>query len=164
MILKIIAKKVRSEVKGINLDKNNYSATINKDIAMNEVSETLMTLLGLVSTKLEWTFPAIMIGSILTGAVSNNPTALQITLGSKLGRSKNIITTMQSFGVTCSYDEVLRFKRSAAKSATMEQSYHGISDASEGLVQVVVDNFDAEISSQNGKLSTHSLAVLVTQP
>jgi hypothetical protein len=33
-----------------------------------------------------------------------------------------------------------------------------------GLVQVVVDNFDAEISSPNGKLSTHSLAVLLTQP
>ena len=71
---------------------------------------------------------------------------------------------MQSFGVTCSYDEVLRFKHSAAKAATMERSYHGISDAPEGLIQVVVDNFDAEISSQNGKLSTHSLAVLVTQP
>jgi len=71
---------------------------------------------------------------------------------------------MQSFGVTCSYDEVLRFKRSAAKAATMERSCHVISDASEGLVQVVVDNFDAEISSQNGKVSTHSLAVLVTQP
>lgn len=164
MILNRIAKKVRSEVKSINLDKNHYSTTMNKDIAMNEVSETLMTLLGLVSAKLDRTFPAIMMGSILTGAVKNNSTALQIALGSKLGRSKNIITTMQSFGVTCSYDEVLRFKRSAAKAATMERSCLGISAASEGLVQVVVDNFDAEISSQNGKLSTHSLAVLVTQP
>lgn len=164
VILNRIAKKVRSEVKSINLDKNHYSTTMNKDIAMNEVSETLMTLLGLVSAKLDRTFPAIMMGSILTGAVKNNSTALQIALGSKLGRSKNIITTMLSFGVTCSYDEVLRFKRSAAKAATMERSCLGISAASEGLVQVVVDNFDAEISSQNGKLSTHSLAVLVTQP
>ena len=40
----------------------------------------------------------------------------------------------------------------------------GISDSDSGLIQVVVDNFDADISSQNGKLSTHSLAVLVTQP
>ena len=28
----------------------------------------------------------------------------------------------------------------------------------------VVDNFDADISSQNGKFSTHSLALLVKQP
>ena len=119
VILNRIAKKVRSEVKGINLDKNHYSTIINKDIAMNEVSETLITLLGLVSAKLDMTFPAIIMGSIVTGAVKNNPTALQIALGTQLGRSKNIITTMQSFGVTCSYDEVLRFKRSAAKAATI---------------------------------------------
>ncbi len=28
----------------------------------------------------------------------------------------------------------------------------------------MVDNFDADIASQNGKVSTHSLAVLLTQP
>ena len=86
VILNRIAKKVRSEVKGINLDKNHYSTIINKDIAMNEVSETLIALLGLVSAKLDMTFPAIMMGSIVTGAVKNNPTALQIALGTKLGR------------------------------------------------------------------------------
>ena len=32
-----------------------------------------------------------------------------------------------------------------------------------GLVQAVVDNFDANISSQNGLRSTHALAVLLTQ-
>ena len=56
VILNRIAKKVRSEVKGINLDKNHYSTIINKDIAMNEVSETLIALLGLVSAKLDMTF------------------------------------------------------------------------------------------------------------
>ena len=35
---------------------------------------------------------------------------------------------------------------------------------SPGLVQVVSDNFDATISSQNGLRSTHSLAVLLTMP
>ena len=39
----------------------------------------------------------------------------------------------------------------------------GISPAKSGLIQVVADNFDADISAQNGKLSTHSLALLVTQ-
>ena len=79
-----------------------------------------MTLQGRVSTNLEWTLPAIMIGSILTGAVRNKPSALQITLG------KN----MQSFGVTCSDDEVSRCEHSVAKAATIERSHHGIFDAS----------------------------------
>lgn len=32
--------------------------------------------------------------------------------------------------------------------------------AKESLIQVVADNFDSNISSQNGLLSTHSLALL----
>ena len=41
---------------------------------------------------------------------------------------------------------------------------HGISKAENGLVQIVVDNFDADISSPNGNLSTHSLATIIMQP
>ena len=32
------------------------------------------------------------------------------------------------------------------------------------MVQVIEDNFDTDISSPNGKLSTHSLAMILTQP
>ncbi len=41
----------------------------------------------------------------------------------------------------------------AAKSAQLT----AIFKVEDGLVQVVVDNFDADIVSQNGKLSTRSL-------
>ena len=41
---------------------------------------------------------------------------------------------------------------------------HGISSAEGGLVQTVVDNFDADIHSPNGKLFIHSLAMILTQP
>ncbi|CAB3980023.1 Hypothetical predicted protein [Paramuricea clavata] len=40
----------------------------------------------------------------------------------------------------------------------------GINHGGLGLIQAVPDNFDADISSQNGKMSTHSLAMLITQP
>jgi hypothetical protein len=69
-----------------------------------------------------------------------------------------------AFGVTCSYDEVLHFKKSAACSALTEMEFLGIVNADHGLMQVVVDNFDTDIYSQNGKVTTHSLAMLVTQP
>ena len=71
---------------------------------------------------------------------------------------------MHDFGVTCTYDELLRFKKSAAVVASKNTKYTAISRAEDGLVQIVADNFDADISSQNGKLSTHSLAMIVTQP
>ena len=40
----------------------------------------------------------------------------------------------------------------------------GIHDSDCGLIQAVADNFDADISSQKGKLTTHSLAMLIAQP
>ena len=48
--------------------------------------------------------------------------------------------------------------------AAKDPSVHGISSAESGLVQTIVDNFDADIHSPNGKLSTHSLAMTLTQP
>ena len=62
--------------------------------------------------------------------------------------------------MTCSYGDILRFKRFAGQTATNDVgALTVISDAGSG--QVVVDNFDADISPQNGKLSTYPSAVLV---
>ena len=65
----------------------------------------------------------------------------------------------------CSYDERLRVKASEAATATkeMNSSVNPITDARHGLIQEVADNFDANISSQNGLKSTHALALLLTQ-
>ena len=71
---------------------------------------------------------------------------------------------MYQFRVTCSYNEILRFKKSAALAATKNIKLSRVHQGSMGLIQAVADNFDANISSQNGKLTTHSLAMLITQP
>jgi hypothetical protein len=105
-----------------------------------------------------------LIGNIITSVLCNKATDLQIALGALLRDSKTILGYTYDFGITCSYDEVLRFKKSAAVIASKEPSVHGISNADGGLVQTVADNFDADIHSPNGKLSTHSLAMIVTQP
>ena len=70
---------------------------------------------------------------------------------------------MHAYGTCISYKEHRRFKTSAAHAAIENLAMTGISDAAHGLVQGIVDNFDADIASQNGKQSTHSLAVLFTQ-
>ena len=77
--------------------------------------------------------------------------------------SKDLVNHFYDLGVTCSYDEILRLKKSAALAATTQSSLSGISDKHTGLVQAIADNFDADISSQNGKVSTHSLSLLLTQ-
>jgi hypothetical protein len=97
------------------------------------------------------------LGNILTASVSRGFTPLQIALSVAV-RDKSIIDLLYKYGVTCSYDEYRLFKTSAAKSAC-EARKGGVFKSKDGLVQVVADNFDANISSQNGLLSTHSLAV-----
>ena len=102
---------------------------------------------------------------MVTGLVNNKPTSLLIAHGIKT-REKACIQNLYDFGVTCSYDEVLRFKTSAAVSTVAEEqnpSLRPITDANEGLIQAVADNFDANVSSQNGLKSTHALALLLTQ-
>ena len=79
-----------------------------------------------------------------------------------LRQSKELVKTMNDFGVTCTYDNLLRFKKSVVVVAAKSAELTAISKVEDGLVQVVVDNFDADIASQNNKLSTHSLAVLLT--
>lgn len=61
-------------------------------------------------------------------------------------------------------NELRRFRKSVAVAASHIASLHGVSDAHDGLIQFMMDNFDQEGSSANGKKSTDSLAVIMTQP
>ena len=45
----------------------------------------------------------------------------------------------------------------------MLSNLRAITDAKHGLIQAVADNFDANISSQNGLRSTHAIALLLAQ-
>jgi len=64
---------------------------------------------------------------------------------------------MYLYGVCSSYTEYRRIKKSAAQSAVADLNMSGISHATDGLVQGIVDNLDANRASQNGKQSTHSI-------
>ena len=71
---------------------------------------------------------------------------------------------MYDYRITCSYDKLLRFKKSAAVTAAKDLAQQGISNTKHGLVQVVSDNFNTGISAPNGNASTHSLGMIVMQP
>ena len=75
-----------------------------------------------------------------------------------------LITELYNYAVCCSYDEVQRFKRSAAVQSSKAKLLAGLRDATlGGLVQIVIDNFDATISSQNCRLECHYRAMLAVQ-
>lgn len=54
------------------------------------------------------------------------------------------------------------FKASRARAAEMQTNLLGFENGDKGLIQVVADNFDSNVPSQNGLLSTYSLALLLT--
>ncbi len=62
------------------------------------------------------------------------------------------------FGITYSYDEVCRFRKSSAVYGTK-----GVIKPEGGLIQVIVDNYDANLNTLNGKQTTSALAMIVTQ-
>ena len=160
-----VTKVIIRESRELKRDQSTstYDTRICLDDALASSSPTLLTLLSGISQKLESNLPAAMVGNMVTCAVSNKPTFLQISLGVVI-RDKTMIDLLHNFGITCSYDEVLRFKSSAAHAAAKSKEKLGISSSDGGLVQVIADNFDASISSPNGIKSTHALAILLTQP
>ena len=133
-----IAKHVVQECKAIPLDTSKYRLDIDERLAQESVSPTVQNLLASLSTKLDNTPPALLIGNIITSVLCHKSTDLQIALGVLLRDSKTILSYTYDYGITCSYDEVLRFKKSAAMMASKEPNVQGISSAGGGLVQMLL--------------------------
>ena len=155
-----IGKKIREEIKQLPKIKTEYPV-LNEETLKNTVIPTLHDLLSCISPKFE-SNPLVLalISNIVTITASSNASMLQISLG-LLIREKKLIEHLHELGVTSSYDEVRRFKISAAKHAT--DSTDKALDTKEGLVQGSSDNFDASLSTQNGMKQTHSLATVILQ-
>ena len=132
-------------------------------MAAEHAFDALLKLLAALSRRLEGTLPAPLIANIVTYVLRNSPTLLQVAIGILLRDSKTVISHMYDYRVTCSYGEVLRFKSSSAVAASTNPANQGISDSKDGLIQIVADNFDSDISSLNGKLSTHSIIMQPTR-
>ncbi len=161
--IEVIAKKIKSEIGDMEIDRNNYLCHVNKDICARFQSNTLEDLLSKINPKMRQSLPALLIGNIITPLVKNQATPLQIALAVFLRDSKEQVKAFHDFQVTCSYDELLRFKKSIACSANSNMDLTGLNKEADGLIQGVGDNFDQQISSQNGMLQTHSMSLLMTQ-
>ena len=94
------------EVKVLPLpDKARYNITLNRDVAIESTSDTVLALLAKLSTKLDRTLPALLIGNIITNVLTNHPTSLQVALGILMRDSKVLVNQMHDFCVTCSYNQ-----------------------------------------------------------
>ena len=114
----VVAKQIIREVKAIKVDKFKYDIRLTEETLTEPLSETFMSLLSRISPKLNGSNPAYMIGNVVSRYVRQYPTTLQIALGVLVRDSRALIQQLNELGVTCLYDEVLQFKKSAAVAAT----------------------------------------------
>ena len=111
-------------------------------------SDTISFLLSEIFPKLKNSLVALLINHMIKNVAANTFSILQLTLA-LLANGKRMIETLHEHGITPTYHEVRRFKVSAAAAADKNQLSLNI-NASDGLVQVITDYFDATINHQNG--------------
>ena len=155
-----ISKKMKSELKDITGIKENYPVLDEKTIEESIIPTLNEILVGISPHFKTNRLATAVISNIVTYIATSKVSMLQVALGLFLKEQK-IINCFQELGVSSSYDEVRRFKISAAHHASKDENVK--LDAEDGLVQGSSDNFDAHLSTQNGLKQTHSLATVILQ-
>ena len=126
-------------------------------------SPTLTRLMGIIFKRrntfsVEDDLVSLLISNIMFSVVTKQYTPLQISLAILLKKSE-FVTETNKYRITCTIDELQRLKSSIAINITKQPNSYTVS-APSNLLQFVVDNYDAVISSQNGLKSTHSLGII----
>lgn len=164
--IKKLGQNIKQEIKDRKPNLDSYAVHIDRQIASECTSEYLSDLLAAVDKRklCKLSLPSLMVGSIVASQVNSQPTPLQIAIGILLSSQRTTIEILYQYGTCCSYNEVRRWLRSAAVVAARDKCWSGMSDnAVDGLVQVIIDNFDAVINSLNCRDECHVLAMVSTQ-
>ena len=73
------------------------------------------------------------------------------------------MTILHEYGITVTYDEVLRFRTSAAIfTGKQPYTFRGLK-RDDGILSSWVDNYDLNVFTPNGYRESHALVVQVTQ-
>ena len=117
-------------------------------------------LIGIYNPRYVVYKPYVLLLLLLLCNVKKHPTPLHIALGLLIKTQKIILNHLFDYSVTCNYDEVRRFRKSAAIDAR-ESCPAGYV---RGLIQVIADTFNLDLRTPNGKADTQSLATVETYP
>ena len=144
-----ISKAIPRECKHLVHDKNKYTIRVDKQTGINSVSATLISLLENLSDNPWFKLPSIVIGNIITSAVTS---ALQIGLGVTLGKK----SLSNNFMILVSVAYMMNYCDLKHQQQCLHQTKCNWQVSSQ-------NNFDANITAPNGLKSTYALALLMTQ-
>ena len=98
----------------------------------------------------------------VTQSYNQTSLGLAVKLHHKFG-SKELLTILHEYGITVTYDEVLRFRTSAAIfTGKQPYTFRGLK-RDDGILSSWVDNYDLNVFTPNGCRESHALVVEVTQ-
>ena len=109
-MIRVMIKCIES--KDLEVNKDIYDLNITLESVYKSMSETLKNVLENVSDKFKNSLFSVLIGNIVTSVVKNCSTLSQIASGFFFRHSRKIVDHLWDYRVTCSYDELLRFKKS----------------------------------------------------
>jgi len=112
----VIVKAIKAEVVAIEYERNTYTRNIFMSVAAESVFGTTQLLLQKLSPSHgAESLTSLLIGNIVTSVLRNQATPFQIALGvNVLINRKKIIKHIFDYNMTCSYDELRRYKKSSA--------------------------------------------------
>ena len=148
---KKLGKEIPQELETVKEGLKSYNVHIDKQLGSECTGPLLNNVLSNVhsnflSTGSSPSLSSIMVSNIVASVTTNEPTPLQIVLSVLMGEHKSLINVLYKYRITCSYDRVRLFLRSPAVKDAQETALEGMADVSVGgLIQVIIDNFNAVI-------------------
>ena len=104
-----VAKSIVIDFKGINFDKNVYLVKVDLISSQQDSSPIQPKLLKCKSySRTKHSLEAVLLENIITSIVAKSGTSLQLALAIMIDK-KSINMHLYDFGVTCLYNELIRF-------------------------------------------------------
>ncbi len=159
-----VARQINAEVKGINLSCDYDLSDFHYEKMIDSTSRTLLRVVSSLVSNGHITKKSLSLAQCIqqhVGSARRNQTSLGLALKlhHKFG-SYELIQLLHSHGLISPYDEVMRFRKSAAKFvSTNKEQYHKCLGLTTEIGPIFswCDNYDLWISSPNGTKTTHAM-------
>lgn len=165
-----VVRKVRAEVQNIPLPREYDLGSFTHERVIQDTSPTLLRLVSsLVSREETVTKPALTLAQCIQQHISKSWNQTTLGLAVKLHHkygSSELVRNLNEHGLVVTYDEVLRFRKSAAKYASDDADKYlrvlGL-ERCIGPIHSWGDNFDLVVFTPNGCRTTHAMATQFVQ-
>ncbi len=162
-----VVDQIVTECKSMKPETSYKFSQFVKSNVIKQTSPTLLSLVSSLVSKGHITKESLSLSQSIQAHVNHTYNATTLGLAVKLHHrfgSKEIVTILHEYGYVSTYEEVVRFRASAAKyTADKGVTSQGLQKDGKP-VGSWIDNYDLHIYTPNGKRETHTLVVEFTQP